>query len=125
MNGAHCVVTDCRHRDGIHGCKVIDTEYCWQRFGCVWGEFVSEITMRFGYLGEWSFRRVGSYSDILVATLNGTRGKVEVWGGARHRNEIWAFPKGSAGILISTNVVTTETVEAACGRAGLQQKLEI
>lgn len=125
MNGAHCVEVACRHRDGIHGCTVIDTNYCWQRFGCVWGAFVTEIITKFGYLGGWSFRRVGSYNDILVATLNGTRGKVEVWGGAHHRSEVWAFPKGAAGILVSTDVVNKECVETACRRVGMQERLEI
>lgn len=123
---SRCVETECRHNDPVRGCKVIDSDFLCQRFGCDWGQFVTFIADRFGHLGEWSFRRVGSYNDVLVATLKGPRGKVEVWGGAHHRQEVWAFPpKGSPGILIGT-LLNLETVEMACRRVGmLQRRLEL
>lgn len=119
-----CVESQCRHHDPVRGCKVIDTDFCWQRYGCGWGQFVTFVTNRFGYLGKWSFKRAGSYNDVLIATLAGPGGKVEVWGGIAHGGEVWAFPKGTHGCLVST-VVNGTSVESACRRVGMQGRLEL
>ena len=121
---SRCAETECRHNDHVRGCKVIDSDFLWQRFGCDWGQFVTFIADRFGHLGEWSFRRVGSYNDVLVATLKGPRGKVEVWGGAHHQNEVWAVPKSGPRCLMGT-LLNLETVEMGCNRVGVQPVLDL
>ena len=119
---SECVESQCRHHDPLRGCKVVDHDFCWQRYGCGWGRFVTFVTNRFGYLGKWTFKRVTSYNDVIVATLTGDGGKVEVWGGDSHKGEVWAFPKGSHGSLVST-VVNSVSVLAACKRVGIQERL--
>ena len=67
---------------------------------------------------------MGNTSDVLVATLSDKCGRVEIWGGLIHRDEVWAIPKGTDGCLISTRI-TKDAVEMACGRVGIQQRLVV
>ena len=120
---SRCVVEDCDSYDPMKGCIV---SYNNRNFGpivCEYGRFVTFVTTRFGHLGKWTFRGIGG-SDALVATLKGKYGKVEVWGGSIHRDEVWAIPKGTSGCLIST-LLTLEAVEMACGRARIQPVLDL
>ena len=121
---SRCIVEDCDNHDPVKGCLV---SYGNPKFGpiaCEYGRFVTSVTERFGHLGKWKFRGIGNSSDVLVATLKGKHGRVEIWGGLIHRDEVWAIPKGTNGCLISTRV-TNDAVEMACGRAGIQQRLVI
>lgn len=117
-----CAVEDCSSYDPMHGCMVHHRNKRVGPLACKYGQFVTGIVERFGCYGRWKFRAIGGYSDTLVATLAGKGGKVEIWGGLTHRDEVWAFPKGTNGCLIGT-VTNAETVEMACGRVGLQRRL--
>ena len=119
-----CIVDDCDNHDPVKGCLVSYNNHKFGPIACEYGRFVTNVTEKFGHLGKWKFRSISSYSNVLVATLNGNRGRVEVWGGTTHRDEVWAIPKGTSGCLISVHV-TLESVEMACGRVGIQQSLAI
>ena len=119
---SRCIAVDCDSYDPAKGCMVSYRSDKFPPIACEWGRFVTHVTERFGCFGSWKFRSIGNSSDVLVATLSGKRGRVEVWGGITHRPEVWAIPKGTSGALISTHV-TKESVEIACGRVGSQQRL--
>ena len=57
---SECAETGCRHHDPLRGCKVVDHDFCWQRYGCGWGRFVTFVTNRFGYLGNMQQYKVNN-----------------------------------------------------------------
>lgn len=119
-----CIVEDCGNHDPTKGCMV---HYHNRQFGplaCEYGRFATSVTERFGHLGNWKFRNVRQYGEVLVATLSGKYGRVEIWGGSIHGTEVWAIPKGTSGCLISTRL-TDDAVEMACGRARIQKPLDL
>ena len=125
MSALVCAATDCDLRDPVsHRCKVQKNNPHVGPLACAWGQFVTRITDRFGDLGDWRFRSIGKTSDVLVATLKGKGGRVEIWGGIVHRTEVWAIPKGTDGVLMGTHD-NRETVEMACGRVGVQRRLSL
>ena len=119
-----CVVDDCGSHDPIRGCIISLHNDHFGPIACEYGRFVTLVTTKFGHLGEWKFRSIGSGSDVLVATLKGKYGRVEIWGGLVHRSEVWAIPKGTSGCLMGT-YINLETVEMACGRARIQPALDL
>ena len=121
---SRCLVEDCDSNDPAKGCMVSYNNHNFGPLACEYGRFFTYVTERFGHLGKWKFRSIGSGSDVLVATLKGKYGRVEVWGGSIHRHEVWAIPKGTPGCLISTRP-TLEAVEMACGRARIQPALDL
>lgn len=119
---SRCLVEDCDSNDPVKGCKVSLNNHNFGPIACEYGRFVTFVTSRFSGFGKWKFRGIGNNSDVLVATLRGKYGRVEIWGGCIHRDEVWAIPKGTDGCLIST-LVNTESVEMACSRAGIQRQI--
>jgi hypothetical protein len=117
-----CIVEDCDSHDPVKGCMVSHNNHRFGPIACEWGRFETSVTERFGDLGDWKFRGIGSGGDALVATLKSRLGRVEIWGGSFHRSEVWAIPKGTDGCLISTRV-TRDAVEMACNRVGIQRRL--
>lgn len=125
MSALVCAATDCDLRDPVsHRCKVPHCNHHVGPLSCAWGRFVTNITNTFGDLGTWKFRNIGKTDDVIVATLKGKGGRVEIWGGSAHRTEVWAIPKGTNGCLIGT-LATRVTVEMACNRIGLQGRLSL
>lgn len=121
---SRCMVEDCDSYDPLRGCMVSHNNDRFGPIACEYGRFVTMVTKRFGCFGEWKFRSIGSGSSVLVATLSGIRGMVEIWGGSTHRSEVWAIPKGTAGHLVSL-YVNREGVEMACNRVGIQERLVV
>ena len=119
-----CLVEDCNNHDTAEGCMVRYNNEQLGPLACKYGQFVTDIIERFGHLGSWKFRGIGNTSDALVATLRCKHGRVEIWGGLIHRDEVWAIQKGTDGCLISTRV-TKDAVEMACGRVGMQRRLAL
>jgi hypothetical protein len=119
-----CLVDDCGSNDPVKGCSVSYNNHRFEPIACEYGRFVSLVTTKFGHLGKWKFRSIGSYSDVLVATLSGKYGRVEIWGGAHHQNEVWAVPKSRPRCLMGT-LLNLETVEMGCGRVGVQPVLDL
>ena len=117
-----CMVEDCDSHDPVRGCMVSHNNDRFGPIACEYGRFVTNVTKCFGCFGEWKFRSIGSGSSVLVATLSGSRGRVEIWGGTIHRGEVWAIPKGTAGHLVSLRV-NRDGVEMACARVGIQERL--
>lgn len=121
---SRCLVEDCDSNDPAKGCMVSYNNHNFGPIACEYGRFVTLVTERFGHLGNWKFRSIGSYSDVLVATLKGKYGRIEIWGGSLHRQEVWAIPKGTNGCLMGT-YLNLETVEMACNRARIQMALDL
>ena len=119
-----CVVEDCDSYDPVKGCIVSYNNHRFAPVACEYGRFVTLVTTQFGHLGKWKFRSIGSFSDTLVATLSGKYGRVEIWGGAHHKQEVWAIPKGTNGCLMGTRL-NLEIVEMACARARIQPPLSL
>ena len=119
-----CLVDDCGSNDPVKGCSVSYNNHRFETIACEYGRFVSLVTTKCGHLGKWKFRSIGSFSDTLVATLSGKYGRVEIWGGAHHRQEVWAIPKGTNECLMGLHL-NLETVEMACGRARIQGTLDL
>ena len=84
----------------------------------------------FLYLGDWHVRHVGSqsYDDVLVATLKGNSGRVEVWGGNLHAREVWVIGKDKSETLVElgyTEQSLKSALDKACRLAGVQQKMVV
>lgn len=121
---SRCIVEDCDSYDPLKGCMVSFNNHHFGTIACEYGRFVTFVTERFGRFGKWKFRSIGSGSDTLVATLKGKCGRVEIWGGLIHRDEVWAIPKGTNGCLVGT-CVNLEIVEMACNRVRIQMALDL
>ena len=118
---SECTFTECRHSDPVKGCKVD---------GCTLGHFFTLINRELDLFGPWTVRRqTRSSDDVLVATTKGKGGRVEVWGGALHRTEVWAFPRKAEPIMVAHDCDAPDelrdAVERACAAIGKQGRLEL
>lgn len=84
-----------------------------------------------GDLGTWKVRQVSKpYDSVLLATLRGTNGHVEVWDGYLHRQEVWFIGKDKTETAIATDCgyldgPLRDAVLQACNLAGIQQRLDL
>ena len=118
-----CALTECGDFDHEHGgCKTD---------GCEFGRFFTLINSELDECGPWTVRRhTRSCDDVLVAVTKGQRGRVEVWGGAVHRMEVWAFrAKNDFDAFVLGSRPTPDelrkAVAEACAMVGKQGRLEL
>ena len=132
MERARCITADCDHHDRTKGCTAPLAQGA--AFACAYGRFEWRIRSRFGGYGQWAIRSVNAYSDAIVARLMGKSGRVEVWGGRNHRDEVWFVPKGTraADVGVTGRMLYPSegadfrgAVEQACALAGVQEVLPI
>lgn len=122
-----CLAPDCASNDPVKGCVISRLNEYLPPIACEYGRFVTNILDKFGHLGEWKFKSIGHYSNVLVATLKGTYGRIEVWGGSTHRTEVWVIAKDGGKHIVSTNP-SFDALESACMRVGIpyrQTRLEL
>ena len=60
---------------------------------CRYGRFLALVERELSGFGEWKVREFSS--GALCATLHGKAGRVEVWGGDCHANEVWFIEMGT------------------------------
>ena len=82
-------------------------------------------------LGDWKVRAITNpYPDVLIATLRGPNGRVEVWDGTLHRQEIWFIGKDKSETFIAKECgyrcgELREAILQACALAGIQMRLVV
>ena len=119
-----CALSECGDFDHKHGgCKTD---------GCEFGRFFTLINCELDEYGPWTVRRhTRSCDDVLVAVTKGQRGRVEVWGGAVHRMEVWFMAGKSSPIqteLVAHDIsgdALVDAVSRACALAAVQQRMEV
>ena len=116
------IVNECHEE-----CRLNTHDRCTNRAGrCQWGHFATFVNHHLRRFGDWKLRQYAS--GAICATLYGSRGRVEVWGG-NHAHEVWFIEKGTRaerqllrpwlrGTLLSA-------VERGCKLAGIQPRLDI
>lgn len=60
---------------------------------CNYGRFFMLVESELSGFGNWKVREY--QSGAMCATLHGRAGRVEVWGGDHHVNEVWFIEKGT------------------------------
>lgn len=99
-------------------------------FRCNYGRFFMTVESELSGFGVWKLRDY--QNGAMCATLHGKTGRVEVWGGDHHANEVWVIEKGTKRETMictpwSANDGTLlSAVYEACVKAGITQtRMEI
>lgn len=89
----------------------------------------------FADFGEWHFHKAAAHGFIppQYATLRGTNGRVEVWGGRAHRTEVWFIARDKSETLVAMDSRSKRltvrdgtlrtAIAQACNLAGVQLTL--
>lgn len=124
-----CVVDDCTHnKDGR--CAVVRRGHA----PCAYGAFVNAVDAHLKSYGHYKLREY--VTGPIVARLRGTRGTVEVWGGA-HAHEVWFVERGTKreecvtrdwyvrGTARDGSMPLADAVARACSLAGVQSSMAL
>lgn len=97
---------------------------------CNYGRFFMLVQNNLACFGNWKVREY--QSGAICATLHGRAGRVEVWGGDHHTNEVWFIEKGTKKETFLCKSWSTKddsllsAVCEACAKAGITQtRLEL
>ncbi len=126
-----CVVDGCKLRSNTSGHCMFEKNRSdgLHPLGCEYGRFARIVHDELGDLGGW---RLFEYSNGPIrATLRGTHGTVEVWGGDTHRSEVWFVERGTKAETMLcdgwgvADGSLREAVERGCAMAGMQARLAV
>ena len=121
-----CEYAECRlHKPGA--CCVVE------RSGrmCDIGRFATSMVRDFGTFGPWVVREGAAKGGLtpVYATLKGSRGRVEVWGGNNHRLEVWVIYRDRSEEMVYSErceqMTLRQGIERACELAGVQTRMEM
>lgn len=101
---------------------------CLMHGTCREGWFRRHVHERVGDLGKWTIRSMAAHGNVAPsrATLRGTKGVVEVYGGFNHANEVWFYGKDGSEVWVARHwepSTLRDAVLAACALAGVQLPL--
>ena len=124
-----CVVYGCKLRDDVRGhCTFHRTPDGTHPLGCEYGRFARILHDELIDIVGW---RLFEYANGAIrATLRGTHGTVEVWGGA-HRGEVWFVERGTKAETMLceewgvADGSLRDAVERGCSMAGIQTRLAV
>ena len=130
MEQPRCISKECKSCDPDRGCKFASEAR--GPFVCSWGSFEYMVRTHLGVFGNWGIRWYSTNSNVIIATLLGANGRVEVWGG-NHRREVWFVGKGRRAGEMELVAVGAQTLDGslqtavreACTLAGIQEVLPI
>jgi hypothetical protein len=120
-----CEYAECRlHKSGAQ-CVV-------ERSGrmCDIGRFATSMVRDFGTFGQWVVREGAAKGGLMpvYATLKGSRGRVEVWGGDHHMCEVWVVWRDRSEEWVYSEgcgMTLRQGIERACELAGVQTRMEM
>lgn len=94
---------------------------------CNLGRFAALVERELSGFGSWKLREY--QNGAICATLHGRAGRVEVWGGDGHMNEVWFIEKGTKKETLIckpwkiSDDSLTYAVANGCAMAGTQTAL--
>lgn len=125
-----CMVDGCKLRDGVGGWCMFERNRAdgLHPLSCEYGRFCRTMHDEFGGMDGWKLFEYAS--GAVRASLRGSRGTVEVWGGA-HRHEVWFVERGTKAEAMLceewgvTDGSLRDAVERAYAMAGVQVPLAL